>query len=88
MPLPCTHFKPASMTDHLELSTMIGTREISGSAASRFRNFVITASPSSRAFVEIHVEHIGAAFDLAARHAEPFVEFSVLDQAGEFFASR
>ena len=49
MPLPCTHFKPASMTDHFELSTMIGTRAISGSAASRFRNFVITASPSSRA---------------------------------------
>ena len=37
------------MTDHFELSTMIGTRAISGSAASRFRNFVITASPSSRA---------------------------------------
>ena len=25
IPFPCTHFRPASMTDHLELSTMIGT---------------------------------------------------------------
>ena len=31
--LPCTHFRPASMTDHLELSTITGTRAISGSVA-------------------------------------------------------
>ena len=30
---PCTHFSPASMTDHLELSIMMGTRAISGSVA-------------------------------------------------------
>ena len=35
------------MTDHFELSTMIGTREISGSAEIRLRNFVIAPSPSS-----------------------------------------
>ncbi len=35
------------MTDHFELSTMIGTRATSGSAAIRFRNRVIAASPSS-----------------------------------------
>ena len=46
--LPCTHFRPASMTDHFELSTMIGTRAISGSAAIRLRNVVIACSPSSR----------------------------------------
>jgi hypothetical protein len=32
--LPCTHFRPASMTDHFELSIITGTRAMSGSARS------------------------------------------------------
>ena len=48
MPRPCTHFRPASITDHFELSIMIGTRAISGSVAMRFRNVVIAFSESSR----------------------------------------
>ena len=36
------------MTDHFELSIMIGTRAISGSVAMRFRNVVIAFSESSR----------------------------------------
>ena len=47
MPLPWTHFSPASMTDHFELSIMIGTRAISGSVATRRRNRVMHASESS-----------------------------------------
>ena len=35
------------MTDHFELSIMIGTREMSGSEAIRFRKRVIDASESS-----------------------------------------
>jgi hypothetical protein len=35
--LPCTHFRPASITSHLELSIITGTRAMSGSAAIRFR---------------------------------------------------
>ena len=35
------------MTDHFELSTMIGTREMSGSDAIKFRNRTIAASESS-----------------------------------------
>ena len=35
------------MMSHFELSIIIGTREISGSAAIKFRNFVIAYSPSS-----------------------------------------
>ena len=31
--LPCTHLRPAWMTDHFELSIMMGTRAISGSVA-------------------------------------------------------
>ncbi|MNM37802.1 hypothetical protein D3C81_485470 [compost metagenome] len=47
MALPCTHFRPASMTDHFDESTMMGTREISGSEAIRFRKRVMAASESS-----------------------------------------
>ena len=35
--LPCTHFRPASITANFEESTMTGTRAISGSAATRLR---------------------------------------------------
>ena len=46
--LPETHFRPASITDHFELSIMIGTRAMSGSAAISFRKVTIAASASSR----------------------------------------
>ena len=46
--LPCTHLRPASITDHLELSIMIGTRAMSGSEAIRLRNVAIAFSESSR----------------------------------------
>ena len=47
MPLPCTHFRPASITSHFELSIMIGTRAISGSPATRLRKRTIAAFESS-----------------------------------------
>ena len=47
MHLPCTHFSPASITDHFELSIMIGTRAMSGSDAIRFRKRDIAAAESS-----------------------------------------
>ena len=46
-PRPWSWRRPASMTDHLELSTMTGTAAMSGSAASRRRNRVMAATPSS-----------------------------------------
>ena len=45
---PCTTCKPASIMSHLELSIIIGTRAISGSATIRFRNFTIASFPSIR----------------------------------------
>ncbi len=45
--LPCTHFRPASITSHFEESIMTGTREMSGSAAISFRKVVIAAFESS-----------------------------------------
>ena len=43
---PCTHFKPASITSHLEESIMIGKRAISGSDINKFRNWGIIFTPS------------------------------------------
>ncbi len=45
--LPWTHFSPASITWNFEESTMIGTRAMSGSEATRLRNVTIAASESS-----------------------------------------
>ena len=47
MALPCTHFRPASITDHFEESIMTGTRAISGSPAIRLRNLAMAACESS-----------------------------------------
>ena len=47
MPLPCRHLRPASITVHFDESIMIGTRAMSGSAATRFRKRTIAASESS-----------------------------------------
>jgi hypothetical protein len=49
MPLPWMHFRPASITSHLDESIMIGTRAISGSPAIRFRKRTIAARLSSMA---------------------------------------
>ena len=46
--LPETHFSPASITVHFELSIITGTRAMSGSAAISFRKVVIAYSASSR----------------------------------------
>jgi hypothetical protein len=44
--LPCTHLRPASMTSHLEESTISGTRQMSGSAATSLRKRSIASTPS------------------------------------------
>ncbi|MBV6476939.1 MAG: hypothetical protein MOGDAGHF_02565 [Rhodocyclaceae bacterium] len=49
MPLPCRHFRPASITSHFEESIITGTRAMSGSEAIRLRNFTIAACESSMA---------------------------------------
>jgi hypothetical protein len=48
-PFPWIRLSPDSMTDHFELSTMIGRRAISGSEATRFRKVAIVYSESSMA---------------------------------------
>ena len=49
MPLPCRQRSPASITSHLELSTITGTRAMSGSEAIRFRKRTMAALLSSMA---------------------------------------
>src|SRR5574343_644899 len=46
-PLPWMHLRPASMTLHLDESSMMGTREMSGSEAISLRNYSIAAMESS-----------------------------------------
>ena len=46
--LPCTHLRPASITENFDESTITGTRAMSGSAATRLRNVTIAFSESSR----------------------------------------
>ncbi len=48
-PLPWIHLSPSSITVNLELSIIIGTLAISGSEATKFRNLLMHASPSSNA---------------------------------------
>ncbi len=46
--LPCTHLRPASITENFEESIINGTRAMSGSEAIRLRKVVIACSESSR----------------------------------------
>ena len=62
--LPLTHFSPASITLHLELSIMIGTRAISGSAAISFRKVVMACSAVEQPLVHVDVDHLRAILDL------------------------
>jgi hypothetical protein len=64
--LPCRHFSPASITDHFELSIMIGTRAMSGSAAIRLRKARHRRLAVEQALVHVDVEDVRAAFDLLA----------------------
>src|SRR5882762_158990 len=61
------HFRPASMTGHLELSTMIGTRAMSGSAAMRFRKRVIAAAEDQLRKLR-RPRHVGAFADVQETH--------------------
>ena len=44
---PCTHLRPASITSHLDESSIIGMRAISGSDAIKFRKCCIALRESS-----------------------------------------
>ncbi len=66
---PCTTCNPASIISHLLLSIIIGTREISGSAITRFRNFTIASLPSIKPS-SIFTSMICAPFSTCSRATE------------------
>ena len=88
MPLPCMHFRPASITLQFELSTMIGTRAMSGSGRDVIQKRGHGLLGIEHGFVHVDVDDLRAAFDLLARHGERRFVFAAEDQLGEFAASR
>ena len=74
---------PASMTDHLDESTTIGTRAIAGSEATRFRKRVIAASESSRASSMLTSMAWAPPSTCARAISRARVEVAVDDPAGE-----
>ena len=65
--LPWMFFSPVSSTSHLELSTMIGTLQISGSEAIRRRNCLHRGLRIQHALIHVDIDDLGAAFDLLPR---------------------
>ena len=84
MALPCTHFRPASITDHLEESIITGTRAISGSAAIRCRKRTIAASESSMPSSMLTSMICAPLVDLLARDLERGRIVARLDELAEF----
>ena len=60
------------MTDHFELSTMIGTRRLSGSAGDQVQELRHRRFAVEQAFVHVDVDDVGAAFDLLAGDGDGF----------------
>src|SRR5687768_11694349 len=80
------HFRPASSTVHLDESSITGTREISGSAAMRLRNFTIVASPSinaSSTLMSMTLAPLSTCCFAIARQASQSPAFSDLANLGE-----
>src|SRR5436190_10752064 len=86
MPLPCRHCRPFSSTDHFDESTMIGTRQISGSAAIRLRNLTIVASPSmsaSSTLMSRTLAPLSTCWRAIARHASQSPALRDFENLGE-----
>src|ERR1700678_1958999 len=86
MLFPWTHFRPASITLHFDESIITGTREISGSAAIRFRNFAIVGSPSIRAsstLTSITLAPLSTCWRAMATHAFQSPALRALANLGE-----
>jgi hypothetical protein len=80
MPLPCRQRRPASITSHLELSTITGTLAMSGSEAIRFRKRTMAALLSSMAS-SMFTSMTWAPFSTCWRATASFFVLLVQDQA-------
>ena len=88
MPLPWMQRSPASITSHLELSTMIGTRAMSGSLAIRLQEAHHRGLAVEHGLVHVDVDDLRAVLDLLARHGQRLLELAVQDHAGEHLRAR
>ena len=88
IPLPWTHWSPASSTDQRELSTMIGSRATSGSVATTFRNVRIACLAVEQVGVHVDVEDVRAAAHLLERDLDRAGEVVRLDQRAGSARSR
>ncbi len=86
--LPWTHFRPASITSHLEESIMTGTRAMSGSAATRLQERHHRLLGIEQALVHVDVDDLRAVLDLVARHGERGGVVAGVDQLAELAPSR
>ena len=87
-PLPWTHLRPASMTDHLDESRTTGTRLMSGSAAMSWRNLTMAARRIEHPLVHVHVDHLRAALHLLARDLEAGLVVAGENRAARTSATR
>ncbi len=78
--LPDTHFRPASITLHFELSIMTGTRAMSGSAAISFRKVGHRRFAVEQRLVHVDVDDLRAVLDLVARDLDRGVIVAGQDQ--------
>src|SRR5450631_2273898 len=86
MLFPWTHLRPASRTLHFEESIITGTREISGSAAIRFRNLTMVGSPSmsaSSTLMSMMLAPLSTCWRAMARHASQSPALRAFENLGE-----
>ena len=83
MPLPCRHFRPASMTSHFEESTMNGTLATSGSLREQREEARHRRDAVDHPLVHADVDDVGAVLDLLARDADGLFVLALLDELGE-----
>ena len=73
MPLPWMQRRPASITSHLELSAMMGTRAMSGSDAMSCREPRHGGLAVEHGLVHVDVDDLRAVLHLLARHGHLFI---------------
>jgi len=65
------HFSPASITAHFDESIITGTREMSGSEATRAEERRHRLLRVEHRLVHVHVDHLGTVLDLMRASARP-----------------
>ena len=86
--LPCSDLSPASMTDHLLLSTIIGHGGDFVLAGDQPQELGHHGFAVEQGFVHVDVDDVRPAVDLLAGDFDGFFVLLVLDEPGELLASR